>query len=87
MTKRYQREQALMLSMIHGHGMHVARDHLGKQTQPTRQGPSSWLGQQRRTVSISWYDIGNITNVSPLAWPNFTTVIIDMIAYAIGVPV
>ena len=49
MTKRYQREQALMLSIIHGHGMDVVRGHLGKQQQG-RPGPTSWLGQQRKNV-------------------------------------
>ncbi|EKM55760.1 uncharacterized protein PHACADRAFT_94105 [Phanerochaete carnosa HHB-10118-sp] len=49
MTKRYQREQALMLSIIHSHGMDVARGHLAKQQ---RTGPTSWLGQQRRNVSV-----------------------------------
>ena len=50
MTKRYQREQALMLSIIHSHGMDVARNHLAKHQQH-RSGPTSWLGQQRRNVS------------------------------------
>lgn len=48
MTKRYQREQALMLSIIHNHGMDVMRNHLAKQQQ--RPGPTSWLGQQRRNL-------------------------------------
>lgn len=50
MTKRYQREQALMLSIIHGYGMSIARNQLGSQTQTTRPEPTSWLGQQRRNV-------------------------------------
>ncbi|KAI0811036.1 HOOK-domain-containing protein [Irpex lacteus] len=49
MTKRYQREQALMLSIIHGYGMSLVRNQLGKQG--SRPDPSSWLGQQRKNVS------------------------------------
>lgn len=49
MTKRYQREQALMLSIIHGYGMDVTRGHLGK-PQQGRPGPTSWLAQQRKNV-------------------------------------
>lgn len=52
MAKRYQREQALMLSIIHGYGMDIARNHLGKQMQQSRAVPTSWLGQQRRNVSM-----------------------------------
>ncbi|KAI0085421.1 HOOK-domain-containing protein [Irpex rosettiformis] len=49
MTKRYQREQALMMSIIHGYGMSLVRNQLGKQS--SRPNPSSWLGQQRKSVS------------------------------------
>ena len=49
MTKRYQREQALMLSIIHGHGMDIARGQLGKPPLG-RPGPTSWLAQQRKNV-------------------------------------
>lgn len=49
MTKRYQREQALILSIIHGYGMDVTRGHLGK-PQQGRPGPTSWLAQQRKNV-------------------------------------
>lgn len=51
MAKRYSREQTLMLSVIHTHGMQAARDHLGSKQQQSRIGPTSWLGQQRRNVS------------------------------------
>ncbi|KAF7796540.1 hypothetical protein EIP86_007720 [Pleurotus ostreatoroseus] len=51
MAKRYQREQALMLSIIHGYGMDVARGHMVKQTQQSRPAPASWLGQQRKNLS------------------------------------
>ncbi|KAJ3545756.1 hypothetical protein NM688_g5588 [Phlebia brevispora] len=50
MAKRYQREQALMLSIIHGYGMDVTRNHLVKSTQQSRPAPTSWLGQQRRNL-------------------------------------
>jgi len=49
-TKRYAREQTLMLSIIHGFGMQNARDHLGNKQQQSRSGPTSWLGQQRRNL-------------------------------------
>ena len=58
MAKRYQREQALMLSIIHGYGMDVARNHLGRQAQQNRSAPTSWLGQQRKNVrSLSKYEV------------------------------
>ncbi|KAI0340691.1 HOOK-domain-containing protein [Trametopsis cervina] len=52
MTKRYQREQALMLSIIHAHGMSIARGQLGKpgQTVNGRPEPASWLGTQRKNL-------------------------------------
>src|ERR1700691_3703723 len=50
-TKRYRREQELMLSAIHSLGMRTARDHLGVAQQQNRPGPTSWLGQQRKNVS------------------------------------
>jgi protein HOOK3 len=66
MTKRYQREQALMLSIIHSHGMDVARNHLAKQQQ-NRTGPNSWLGQQRRNVRpVSSYYGGPATDIALL---------------------
>ncbi|KIM87652.1 hypothetical protein PILCRDRAFT_815228 [Piloderma croceum F 1598] len=50
-TKRYRREQELMLSAIHSLGMRTARDHLGVAQQQNRPGPTSWLGQQRKNHS------------------------------------
>ena len=51
-TKRYRREQELMLSAIHSMGMRTARDHLGTAQQQNRPGPTSWLGQQRKNVGL-----------------------------------
>ncbi|KAI0747833.1 HOOK-domain-containing protein [Daedaleopsis nitida] len=49
-TNRYRREQALMLSVIHGVGMHTARDQLGYAKQQSRPEPTSWLKQQRQNL-------------------------------------
>ncbi len=49
-TNRYRREQALMLSVIHGMGMHTAREQLGYAKQQSRPEPTSWLKQQRQNV-------------------------------------
>ena len=49
-TKRYRREQELMLSCIHSIGMRTARNHLGVPQQQSRLEPTSWLGVQRKTV-------------------------------------
>ncbi|CCM03827.1 uncharacterized protein FIBRA_05976 [Fibroporia radiculosa] len=57
-TKRYAREQALMLSVIHDMGMQAARDHLGNKQQQLRSGPTSWLGQQRRNVRTPVFLLG-----------------------------
>ncbi|GLB35178.1 putative HOOK protein [Lyophyllum shimeji] len=46
-TKRYRREQELMLGAIHNLGMRTSRAHLGTQTRD----PSSWLGIQRKAAS------------------------------------
>ncbi|KZT66817.1 HOOK-domain-containing protein [Daedalea quercina L-15889] len=48
-TKRYAREQTLMLSIIHDRGIGVSRDALGSKQQQVR-GPASWLGQQRKNL-------------------------------------
>ncbi|TFY68298.1 hypothetical protein EVJ58_g1084 [Rhodofomes roseus] len=48
-TKRYAREQTLMLSIIHDYGIRLARDALGSKQQQAR-GPTSWLGQQRKNL-------------------------------------
>ncbi|TFK46031.1 hypothetical protein OE88DRAFT_1066831 [Heliocybe sulcata] len=52
-TKRYRREQELMLSAIHSLGMKTARDYLGNSSQNTRPGPTSWLGQQRKNMGTT----------------------------------
>ncbi|TFK82645.1 HOOK-domain-containing protein [Polyporus arcularius HHB13444] len=49
-TNRYRREQALMLSVIHGMGMHTAREQLGYAKQQSRPEPTSWLKQQRQNL-------------------------------------
>ncbi|KAK7043729.1 hypothetical protein VNI00_008341 [Paramarasmius palmivorus] len=47
LTKRYQREQALMLSVVHSMGMNTARGHLGGQ-RPSNSKPA-WLSSVRNT--------------------------------------
>ncbi|KAI0713274.1 HOOK-domain-containing protein [Earliella scabrosa] len=49
-TNRYRREQVLMLSVLHGMGMHTAREQLGYAKQQTRPEPTSWLKQQRQNL-------------------------------------
>ncbi|KAI9509946.1 HOOK-domain-containing protein [Russula earlei] len=49
--QRYGREQELLLSAIHGLGMHAARDPFGRSRQQGRALPTSWLGQQRQNLS------------------------------------
>jgi hypothetical protein len=49
-TRRYRREQELMLSALHSFGMKTARDHLGAPISQSRSGPTSWLAQQRNKV-------------------------------------
>ncbi len=66
MTKRYQREQALMLSIIHGYGMDNARNHLGKQPQQNRPAATSWLGQQRANVSAKLVQSISILRIAQL---------------------
>lgn len=51
-TKRYRREQELMLSVIQSQGMQINRAHLGEPQRQARPGPTSWLGQQRKNVSF-----------------------------------
>ncbi|KAJ7070368.1 HOOK protein-domain-containing protein [Mycena belliarum] len=46
-TKRYRREQELMLGAVHAMGMRTARNHLGV----PQQQPSSWMSMQRKTLS------------------------------------
>ncbi|KAJ7470407.1 HOOK protein-domain-containing protein [Mycena latifolia] len=46
-TKRYRREQELMLGAVHAMGMRTARNHLGV----PQQQPSSWMSLQRKTLS------------------------------------
>lgn len=62
-TKRYRREQELMLSAIHSLGMRTARDHLGAPQQQIRPGPTSWLGQQRNKVGLSAYQDSSVLTV------------------------
>ena len=50
MQVRYEREQQLMLKMVHGLGEQRALDHLSKQSQQGKPGPTSWLARQRRNV-------------------------------------
>ncbi|KAA1478772.1 HOOK-domain-containing protein [Dentipellis sp. KUC8613] len=50
--QRYRKEQELMLSAIHTMGMGNVRDQLGHAQQQGRAQPTSWLGQQRKTVSL-----------------------------------
>ncbi|KIM31999.1 hypothetical protein M408DRAFT_64288 [Serendipita vermifera MAFF 305830] len=54
--QRYRREQEAMLGHLHSYGMKVTRQHLASQqkggTSGAAAGPSSWLGQQRRNVSV-----------------------------------
>lgn len=53
--QRYKKEQELMLSHLHIFGMKLAKQHLGAPDKAGRLGtggPSSWLGQQRRNVSV-----------------------------------
>lgn len=52
---RSRKEQELMLSSLHSLMMERTRDHLVKQPQQQR-GPNSWLGQQRKNVSVSYKD-------------------------------
>ncbi|KAL7283162.1 hypothetical protein ACG7TL_002588 [Trametes sanguinea] len=50
-VNRYRREQTLMLSVIHGMGMKLARDQLGSGgKQQSRPQPTSWLKQQRQNT-------------------------------------
>ncbi|OSD02786.1 HOOK-domain-containing protein [Trametes coccinea BRFM310] len=50
-VNRYRREQTLMLSVIHGMGMKLARDQLGSGgKQQSRPQPTSWLKQQRQNL-------------------------------------
>jgi hypothetical protein len=51
--QRYRKEQELLLSAIHGLGMHTARDPFGRSHQQGRALPTSWLGQQRQNVSLT----------------------------------
>src|SRR5262249_30878154 len=47
------REQELMLGHLHVYGMKVTRQHLSSEQKGGQIGaPNSWLGQQRRNVSI-----------------------------------
>ncbi|TFY66829.1 hypothetical protein EVG20_g4265 [Dentipellis fragilis] len=48
--QRYRKEQELMLSAIHTMGMRNVRDQLGHAQQQGRAQPTSWLGQQRKTL-------------------------------------
>lgn len=52
MQVRYDREQRLMLSYVHNIGEQRAREHLASQNIQQKFGPTSWLAQQRRDVSI-----------------------------------
>lgn len=54
-TKRYRREQELMLSVIQNQGMQISRGHLGESQRQGRPGPTSWLGQQRKNVSFVYF--------------------------------
>lgn len=47
LTKRYRREQEMMMSYIHNHGMLRARNSLGPAAQ-VKADPASWLPQQRK---------------------------------------
>ena len=64
-TRRYKKEQELMLSIVHTFGMKTARDHLGV-PQQGRPGPTSWLGQQRKTVRIPSFLLPFDTDVRQL---------------------
>jgi protein HOOK3 len=57
-TRRYRKEQELMLSVLHGFGMRTARDHLGAPTQQARSGGTSWLSQQRHKVRPAYHICG-----------------------------
>ncbi|KAJ7273363.1 HOOK protein-domain-containing protein [Mycena rebaudengoi] len=46
-TKRYRREQEIMLGALHAMGMRTARSHLGI----PQQQPASWIGVQRQNLS------------------------------------
>ncbi|KAJ7632297.1 HOOK protein-domain-containing protein [Roridomyces roridus] len=46
-TRRYRREQELMLGAVHAIGMRTARNHLGA----PQQQPTSWMNIQRKTMS------------------------------------
>ena len=70
-TNRYRREQALMLSVIHGMGMHTAREQLGYAKQQSRPEPTSWLKQQRQnvcpTLDHPWFVLRSHSNPCSLA--------------------
>lgn len=53
MQARYDREQSLMLKMLHGLGEQRAFEHLSKQSHQGKAGPTSWLARQRVNVSGS----------------------------------
>ena len=53
MKKRYEREFALMSSIVHAAGMVGARNHLG--SQQARLAPTAWLPQQRRNVCAGYH--------------------------------
>lgn len=53
MQVRYDKEQSLMLKMLHGLGEQRALEHLSKQSHQGKAGPTSWLARQRRSVSNS----------------------------------
>lgn len=84
MTKRYQREQALLLSIIHGYGMPIVRNQLGKSSQTGRPEPSSWLGQQRKNVSLLILTRNVSTNAWHAAVTDTKTVTTDFIVVGLG---
>jgi protein HOOK3 len=53
-TRRYRKEQELMLSALHSFGMRTARDHLGAPSQQGRSG-TSWLSLQRQKVRPAYH--------------------------------
>lgn len=57
-TKRYRREQELMLSAIHSMGMRTARDHLGVAQKQAQPNPTSWLAIQRKNVRYLFLSVG-----------------------------
>lgn len=50
---QFQREQTLLLSIIHADGMKTIRGHLGNQPQLARPTTTSWLATQRKNVRYS----------------------------------